>query len=395
MNADLHCHSTVSDGRLSPAEVARRAAEGGVQLWALTDHDEVRGIAQARAAAAALRMRYVVDAGHAASTADVFGRYLAEGKPGYVPHRWAALDDAMGWILGAGGVAVLAHPGRYKYTPLEFDALLSAFKQLGGEAIEVVTGSHTPDQYREYAQVARRFGFQASRGSDFHASGDGATELGSLPPLPADLTPYFRIHPDNPQPRLIKQAAQIIDGGGVVALPTDSSYALACHLDDKAAVERLRRIRGLDERRHLSLMVRDLSELATFAMVDNRQYRLIKSVTPGPYVFILQATKEVPRRLSHPSRKTIGLRVPDHAITRALLEALGQPVIASTLILPGEHASLNDPGDIRARLEKQLELVIDGGACAAEPSTVIDISGDEPVLVRAGRGPLAPLGLAR
>ncbi|KAG0191966.1 hypothetical protein DFQ28_010492 [Apophysomyces sp. BC1034] len=209
------------------------------------------------------------------------------------------------------------------------------------------------------------------------------------------MSQYFRIHPDNPQPRLIKQAAQIIDGGGVVALPTDSSYALACHLDDKAAVERLRRIRGLDERRHLSLMVRDLSELATFAMVDNRQYRLIKSVTPGPYVFILQATKEVPRRLSHPSRKTIGLRVPDHAITRALLEALGQPVIASTLILPGEHASLNDPGDIRARLEKQLELVIDGGACAAEPSTVIDISGDEPVLVRAGRGPLAPLGLAR
>ncbi|MCG1042613.1 threonylcarbamoyl-AMP synthase [Mycetohabitans sp. B8] len=208
------------------------------------------------------------------------------------------------------------------------------------------------------------------------------------------MSQYFRIHPDNPQPRLIKQAAQLIDGGGVVALPTDSSYALACHLDDKAAVERLRRIRGLDERRHLSLMVRDLSELATFAMVDNRQYRLIKSVTPGPYVFILQATKEVPRRLSHPSRKTIGLRVPDHAITLALLEVLGQPVIASTLILPGSDEPLNEPEAIRTRLEKQLDLVIDGGACAAEPSTVIDLSGDEPVLVRAGRGPLETFGLA-
>jgi tRNA threonylcarbamoyl adenosine modification protein (Sua5/YciO/YrdC/YwlC family) len=208
------------------------------------------------------------------------------------------------------------------------------------------------------------------------------------------MSQYFRIHPDNPQPRLIKQAAQIIDGGGVVALPTDSSYALACHLDDKAAVEQLRRIRGLDERRHLSLMVRDLSELATFAMVDNRQYRLIKAVTPGPYVFILQATKEVPRRLSHPSRKTIGLRVPDHAITLALLEALEQPVIASTLILPGADEPLNEPEAIRAQLEKQLDLVIDGGACAAEPSTVIDLSGDAPVLVRVGRGPLEPFGLA-
>ena len=207
------------------------------------------------------------------------------------------------------------------------------------------------------------------------------------------MSQYFRIHPDNPQPRLIRQAAQIIDAGGVVALPTDSSYALACHLDDKGAVERLRRIRGIDDRQHLSLLVRDLSELATFAMVDNRQYRMIKSVTPGPYVFILQATKEVPRRLSHPSRKTIGLRVPDHAITLALLETLGQPLIASTLILPGDEQPLNDPEEIRARLEKQLDLVIDGGACAAEPSTVIDLSGDEPELVRMGRGALEPFGL--
>jgi tRNA threonylcarbamoyl adenosine modification protein (Sua5/YciO/YrdC/YwlC family) len=207
------------------------------------------------------------------------------------------------------------------------------------------------------------------------------------------MSQYFRLHPDNPQPRLIKQAAQIVCAGGLVALPTDSSYALGCRLDDKQAAERLRRIRGLDEKALLSLLVRDLSELASFAMVDNRQYRLIRSVTPGPYVFVLQATKEVPRRLSHPSRKTIGLRVPDHAITLALLEALGQPLLGTTLIMPGETRPLNDPEEIRERLEKQVDLVIDSGACPCEPSTVIDLTGEEPVLVRAGRGSLAPFGL--
>jgi len=207
------------------------------------------------------------------------------------------------------------------------------------------------------------------------------------------MSQYFRLHPDNPQPRLIKQAVQIIEGGGVVALPTDSSYALACQLDNKNAVDRVRRIRGIDERQLLSLLVRDLSELANFALVDNRQYRLIKSVTPGPYVFVLQATKEVPRRLSHPSRKTIGLRVPDHAITLAILEELGEPLLGSTLILPGETHPMNDPEEIREKLEKQLDLVIDGGACPMEPSTVIDLTGEEPVLVPPGRGSLAPFGL--
>ncbi|KMZ11247.1 putative YciO protein [Candidatus Burkholderia humilis] len=207
------------------------------------------------------------------------------------------------------------------------------------------------------------------------------------------MSQFFRIHPDNPQPRLINQAVQIIQDGGIVALPTDSSYALACHLDDKNAVERLRRIRGIDEKQHLSLLVRDLSELSSFAMVDNRQFRLLKSVTPGPYVFVLEATKEVPRRLSHPSRKTIGLRVPDHRITLDLLEVLGEPLLASTLILPPDTEPLNDAEEIRDRLEKQIELVIDAGACPAEPSTVIDLSGGEPVLVRAGRGSLEPFGL--
>ncbi|BBP96751.1 threonylcarbamoyl-AMP synthase [Burkholderia sp. SFA1] len=207
------------------------------------------------------------------------------------------------------------------------------------------------------------------------------------------MSQFFRIHPDNPQPRLINQAVEIIRGGGLVALPTDSSYALACHLDDKDAVERLRRIRGIDDKQLLSLLVRDLSELSNFAMVDNQQYRLIKSVTPGPYVFVLQATKEVPRRLSHPSRKTIGLRVPDHRITLDLLEALGEPLLATTLILPPDTEPINDPDEIRERLEKQIDLVIDSGACPAEPSTVIDLSSGEPVLVRAGRGSLEPFGL--
>jgi tRNA threonylcarbamoyl adenosine modification protein (Sua5/YciO/YrdC/YwlC family) len=207
------------------------------------------------------------------------------------------------------------------------------------------------------------------------------------------MSQYFRIHPENPQTRLIKQAAQVVSGGGVIALPTDSSYVLACRLDDRSAVERLRRIRGIDERQNLSLLVRDLSELATFAIVDNRQFRLIRMVTPGPYVFVLVATKEVPRRLSHPSRKTIGLRVPDHEIARALIAELGEPLIASTLILPPDEEPLNDPEEIRVRLEKQIDLVIDGGACPREPSTVIDLTGPEPELIRMGRGPVEPFGI--
>ncbi|KAF1005403.1 MAG: L-threonylcarbamoyladenylate synthase [Burkholderia sp.] len=208
------------------------------------------------------------------------------------------------------------------------------------------------------------------------------------------MSQYFRIHPENPQPRLVHQAVEIVKQGGVIAMPTDSSYALTCHLDDKTTVERMRKIRGLDDKQLLSLLVRDLSELANFAIVDNHQYRLIKSVTPGPYVFVLQAAKEVPRRLSHPSRKTIGLRVPDHAITLAVLETLGQPLLGTTLVLPPESDPLNDPEEIRERLEKQVDLVIDGGACLREPSTIVDLTGATPVLVRAGRGSLEPFGLS-
>jgi tRNA threonylcarbamoyl adenosine modification protein (Sua5/YciO/YrdC/YwlC family) len=209
----------------------------------------------------------------------------------------------------------------------------------------------------------------------------------------AGVSQYFEVHPANPQRRFLWQAAQILQGGGIGAIPTDSSYALVCHLDDKAAVERLRRIRGVDERHHLTLLCRDLSELASYARVDNRQYRLLKQATPGPYTFILEATREVPRRVSHPSRRTIGLRVPDHAVTQGLLAQLEEPLLATTLIPPGEREPLNDPAEIRARYDKQVQAIVDAGACPHEPTTVIDLSGGEPVLVRLGRGDPAALGL--
>jgi len=207
------------------------------------------------------------------------------------------------------------------------------------------------------------------------------------------MSQYFEVHPANPQPRLLKQAAQILHAGGIAAIPTDSSYALVCHLDDKAAAENLRRIRAVDDRHHLTLLCRDLSELASYARVDNRQYRLLKLGTPGPYTFLLEATKEVPRRVSHPSRRTIGLRVPDHAVTQALLGVLGQPLLATTLIAPGETEPMNDPDAIRARFQKTIQAVIDAGACPMQPTTVIDLSGPEAVLVRQGRGDLHALGL--
>jgi tRNA threonylcarbamoyl adenosine modification protein (Sua5/YciO/YrdC/YwlC family) len=207
------------------------------------------------------------------------------------------------------------------------------------------------------------------------------------------MAQYFEVHPDNPQVRLLKQAAQILHAGGIAAIPTDSSYALVCHLDDKSAAEALRRIRGVDDKHHLTLLCRDLSELANYARVDNRQYRLLKGATPGPYTFILEATKEVPRRVSHPSRRTIGLRVPDHRVTQALLEEFGQPLLATTLIPPGESDPMNEARDIRERFEHAIQAVVDAGACPMAPTTVVDLSGGETEVVRIGRGPLSALGL--
>ena len=207
------------------------------------------------------------------------------------------------------------------------------------------------------------------------------------------MSQYFEVHPDNPQPRLLKQAAQILHAGGIAAIPTDSSYALVCHLDDKAAADSLRRLRAVDDKHHLTLLCRDLSEVATYARVDNRQYRLLKLGTPGPFTFILEATKVVPRRLSHPSRRTIGLRVPDHRVTQDLLAMLGQPLLATTLIAPGETEPMNDPHEIRERWQKSLQAVVDAGACPMQPTTVIDLSGAEPTLLRQGRGDATKLGV--
>lgn len=204
---------------------------------------------------------------------------------------------------------------------------------------------------------------------------------------------YLTIHPETPQPRLLQQAAEIIRKGGVVAMPTDSGYALVCHTGDKDALERLRRIRGVDDRHHLTLMCRDLSALGQYARVDNACYRLLKAATPGSYTFILEGTKELPRRVLHPKRKTIGLRIPDHPVALALLDTLGEPLLTSSLILPGQEAPLTEGWEIREELERELDLIMDGGYCGTEPTTVIDLTGPQPEILRQGRGPLAPLGL--
>ncbi|HBH37097.1 MAG TPA: threonylcarbamoyl-AMP synthase [Curvibacter sp.] len=208
------------------------------------------------------------------------------------------------------------------------------------------------------------------------------------------MAQLFEVHPENPQIRLLKQAVAMLEQGQVLAVPTDSSYALVCHLDDKAAADRLRSIRQVDEKHHLTLLCRDLSELASYARVDNKQYRLLKAATPGPWTFILEATKEVPRRLSHPSRKTIGLRVPEHKVLQELLALhTGGPLLATTLIPAGESEPLNDAQEIRERYQHQLAAVIDAGACPHQPTTVIDLSGDPPEVLRHGRGDPADLGL--
>ena len=206
------------------------------------------------------------------------------------------------------------------------------------------------------------------------------------------MSQFFSVHPEQPQPRLIKQAAEIIRRGGLAAIPTDSAYALCGQLGDASLLDRIRAIRGVDERHLFTLMCRDLSEIATYARVDNAQFRLLKSATPGSYTFILEGTKELPRRVLHPKRKTIGLRIPDHVLVQALLAELDHPLLTSTLILPGESTPLSDAEEIRSRLGKLLDLVIDAGPCGAEMTSIINLAGGAPELIRAGRGPLAPFG---
>lgn len=206
------------------------------------------------------------------------------------------------------------------------------------------------------------------------------------------MSQYFSLHPTHPESRLVRRAVDIVRSGGVIAYPTDSSYAIGCHIGDKSAMERIRRIRGVDERHHFTLMCRDLSDIGTYAKVDNAQYRLLKANTPGAYTFILKATRELPRRLSHPKRATVGVRVPEHPVALALLADLREPLLTSTLILPGQAMPMSDAPQIRDVLEHQLDLIIDGGHCGSAPTTVIDLSGDVPHLVRVGKGDVASFG---
>jgi tRNA threonylcarbamoyl adenosine modification protein (Sua5/YciO/YrdC/YwlC family) len=208
------------------------------------------------------------------------------------------------------------------------------------------------------------------------------------------MAQYFAIHPKDPQRRLIRRAVEIVRDGGLMVYPTDSCYALGCHIGDKGAMERIRRIRQLDELHHFTLVCRDLSELGQYAIVDNIQFRLLKASTPGSYTFILKASPEVPKRLLNPRRHTIGVRVPDHNVVRALLEEMGEPILSSTLIMPGDALPLNDMDDIRRRLQHDVEVVLDGGSCGVEMTTVVDLTGDVPAIVRRGRGSVSAFGVA-
>lgn len=208
------------------------------------------------------------------------------------------------------------------------------------------------------------------------------------------MSKLLAIHPTHPQARLIAHAVDVVRRGGVIVYPTDSCYALGCHIGDKDAALRLRRIRQVDDRHHFTIACRDLSDIAAFARVDNAQYRLLKAATPGAYTFILEASREVPRRLAHPKRRTIGLRVPDHPIAQALLAELGEPLLSTTLLLPEIDEPLNDPHEIEEQLGRLVDLIIDGGACGLSPTSVIDMTGDAPVVLRAGAGSLERLGLA-
>lgn len=209
------------------------------------------------------------------------------------------------------------------------------------------------------------------------------------------MAQYFSIHPDDPQPRLLRQAAAIVRAGGVIAYPTDSSYALGCQIDDATAVERIRALRQIDDKHHLTLVCRDLAEIGRYVQMDNWQFRIVKEGIPGSFTFLLPAARELPRRLKHRRRRTIGVRVPDHAVVHALLSELGEPILSSTLIPPDASEPLNDPGEIRARFERALDLIIDSGACHLEPTTVVDLASEPPRVVRLGRGDPVRLGLAR
>ena len=207
------------------------------------------------------------------------------------------------------------------------------------------------------------------------------------------MAQHVAIHPVDPQRRLVLQVVEQLNAGAVIAYPTDSSYALGCHMGDKQAMARIRRLRGFDDRHHMTLLCRDLSEISVYAKVDNRQYRMLRAATPGPYTFVLKATHETPRRLQDAKRKTVGIRVPDHNICQALLDVLGEPLMTCTALLPGDELPLSDPDDVLAQLDNEVDVIVDGGACSVEPTTIVDMSGDLPEIIRKGQGPVAALGL--
>ncbi|MBV60392.1 L-threonylcarbamoyladenylate synthase [Abyssibacter profundi] len=207
------------------------------------------------------------------------------------------------------------------------------------------------------------------------------------------MAQHVAIHPVDPQRRLVLQVVDQLHAGAVIAYPTDSSYALGCHIGDKQAMTRIRRLRGFDDKHHMTLMCRDLSEISTYAKVDNQQYRMIRGATPGPYTFVLKATHETPRRLQDAKRKTVGIRIPDNTICQHLLEVLGEPLLTCTALLPGDDLPLSDPDDVLDRLDREVDVIVDGGACSIDPTTIVDLSGDLPEVLREGQGALAALGL--
>lgn len=299
----------------------------------------------------------------------------------------------------------------YELTRSKRRRLIADYIQAGGQALEVVNGMMPAEQVGTMSILAREFGLLASAGSDFHGPGTwvrsvptghcqrtchlcGVDSNMSSQTRPSDqeenVSQFFQIHAENPQPRLIKQAVEIIRKGGVVVYPTDSSYALGCQIGDKNAVERVRRLRQLDKNHNFTLICCDLSQMGLFAKIDTGIFRLLKAHIPGPYTFILNGTREVPRLLLHEKRRTIGLRVPQNPILLALLEELGEPLMSVSLILPGDEEPMTDPYEIRERLEKQVDLIIDGGYGDLKASTVVDLSGDEPEVIRVGCGDPAP-----
>ncbi len=492
MNVDLHCHSTASDGALAPAVLVARAFEKGVRVLALTDHDTLEGLDEARSAATALGMQLVngvelsctwggatihvlgygfdvnavplveaiaklhdgrwlrseeisrklalkgmpgalegaraiqqelgdsgnaparphfadwmVREGFVKDRAEAFRKWLGAGKLGDVKQHWPTLEDTVETLRAAKAWVSLAHPWHYDFTRSKRRRLISDYIQAGGHAIEVVNGHQPAEQVGSLAILAREFGLLVSAGSDFHGPG-GWSEIGEYRPLPEDLPPlwcrfkhepseqvenvsqFFQIHPENPQARLIKQAVEIIRKGGVVIYPTDSSYAIGCQIGDKNAVERVRRLRGLDDKHNFALICSDLSQLGLFAKIDTGLFRLLKAHLPGPYTFILNATREVPRLLLHPKKRTIGLRVPSHPIALALLEELGEPLMSVTLIMPGDTDPMTDPYEMRQLLEHQVDLIIDGGFGGIKASTVINLADGEPEVIRVGCGDPTP-----